>query len=200
MDPTCASWGTIFSGLLTPVIAISVAVIAYRQWRTAQNRLRLDLFDRCLAIHTEALEMISKVVTNQFDAADFAKFEPAVRRAKWLMDKDLERYFKEEFFPKILELQVLWAQGKGRSAGKIGQLLNGLWIKRTCLTQSSTASLKSRFDKIPYLLVRVERDRIATSPSRDAGICLSMAARRPSAAAMVRALSRSHLRCSPAPV
>jgi hypothetical protein len=111
MDPTCASWVTILSGLLTPVIAIAVAFIAYRQWRTAQNRLRLDLFDRCLAIHTEALEIIAKIVTHQFDTTDLTKFEPAVRRSKWLMDKDLERYFRKEFIPQFVELQVLYKLG-----------------------------------------------------------------------------------------
>jgi len=52
MSPTIPSWVTVLSAMLTPAVALSVAFIAYRQWRTAQNRLKLDLFDRCLAIHT----------------------------------------------------------------------------------------------------------------------------------------------------
>ena len=103
MNPTIPSWVTVLSALLTPAIALSVALIAYRQWRTAQNRLKLDLFDRCLAIHTEALEIISKVASNTIEPTDLTKFEPAARQARWLLDEEVERYFKKEFIPKVTD-------------------------------------------------------------------------------------------------
>ena len=104
MSPTIPSWVTVLSAMLTPAVALSVAFIAYRQWRTAQNRLKLDLFDRCLAIHTEALEIISKVAVNTIETTDLTNFEPAARQARWLLDEEVELYFRKEFIPKVVEL------------------------------------------------------------------------------------------------
>jgi hypothetical protein len=107
VNPACSSWIAIFSALLTPVIALSVAFIAYRQWRTAQNRLKLDLFDRCLAIHTAAVEIISNIITNQFDSGDLTKFSSTVRQARWLLDEEAALYFQKVFIPKIVDYSVL---------------------------------------------------------------------------------------------
>jgi hypothetical protein len=48
-------WTTYLLAMLTPLIAMIVAFIAFRQWRTAQNRLKLDLFDRRLALSAERM-------------------------------------------------------------------------------------------------------------------------------------------------
>jgi hypothetical protein len=41
--------GEAFQGGLPPVIAVCVAYVAFQQWRTARDKLRLDLFDRRLS-------------------------------------------------------------------------------------------------------------------------------------------------------
>lgn len=110
MSPTIPSWVTVLSAMLTPAVALSVAFIAYRQWRTAQNRLKLDLFDRCLAIHTEALEIISKVAVNTIETTDLTNFEPAARQARWLLDEEVELYFRKEFIPKVVELLMEYSR------------------------------------------------------------------------------------------
>jgi hypothetical protein len=46
--PTIPVWISTLSALLTPAIAILGGVIAYRQWRTARDILKFDLFDRAL--------------------------------------------------------------------------------------------------------------------------------------------------------
>lgn len=109
MNPTDVSWVTILSALLTPAIAVSVTIIAYRQWRTAQNRLKLDLFDRCLAIHTAALGIILRAVNNPTGSIDVVEFKPAVRQSRWLLDKEIERYFRQEFIPKVIDFHILWS-------------------------------------------------------------------------------------------
>lgn len=50
MADTC-TLVTGLNALLTPVIACAVGYIAYRQWRTAHNKLRLDLFDKRLQVY-----------------------------------------------------------------------------------------------------------------------------------------------------
>jgi hypothetical protein len=62
MNPACnPAWGVISSAFLTPLIAIIVAYIAFRQWRTAQNRLKLDLFDRRFAVYEAAQKLALEV-------------------------------------------------------------------------------------------------------------------------------------------
>ena len=41
----------VLSALLTPTIAIITTYIAYEQWRTNRNKLKLDLFDRRFAVY-----------------------------------------------------------------------------------------------------------------------------------------------------
>jgi hypothetical protein len=48
--------------LLTPVVAIAVGVIAFAQWWTARNRLKLDLFDRRWAVYVAVRELLSEIV------------------------------------------------------------------------------------------------------------------------------------------
>jgi hypothetical protein len=110
MNAACA-WVSVLSALLTPAVALAVCLIAYRQWRTAQNRLKLDLFDRRLAIHTEALGIILRAVTKPMEPLDLSAFETAVRQSRWLLDKEIEQYFRKEFIPKLVEFQVNWMAG-----------------------------------------------------------------------------------------
>lgn len=50
---TVPAWIQILQALLTPVIAIGVGIIAFMQWRTAHQKVVLDLFDRRLAVVNE---------------------------------------------------------------------------------------------------------------------------------------------------
>jgi hypothetical protein len=60
-------WVEIVSRPSTPIVATVAATIAgligYRQWRTAQNKLKLDLFERRLAVHTAAMRFLSHIMT-----------------------------------------------------------------------------------------------------------------------------------------
>lgn len=50
----------LFSGLLTPTIGITVAYIAWRQYQTAKDKLRLDLFDRRYRVYHALMKFVSK--------------------------------------------------------------------------------------------------------------------------------------------
>ncbi|QKK28598.1 hypothetical protein FE844_002965 [Rhizobium indicum] len=53
------AWILVLQALLTPAIAVAVGVIAFMQWRTAHQKVVLDLFDRRLAIVNEVNATIS---------------------------------------------------------------------------------------------------------------------------------------------
>jgi hypothetical protein len=50
-DVKVPRWVEVLSALLAPAIALLAAVIAWAQWRTARDRVKLDLFDRRMAAY-----------------------------------------------------------------------------------------------------------------------------------------------------
>src|SRR6476660_7859446 len=67
------------------------AYIAWRQWRTAHDRLKLDLFDRRLAAYQRLKDAVAPIASSgrvtQQDANHFAQ---AMRDMKFLFDKETE--------------------------------------------------------------------------------------------------------------
>lgn len=54
----------VLSGLLTPIIAILASYIAYRQYRTAKAKLKLDLYEKRLKIFKYFKTFIWQRITN----------------------------------------------------------------------------------------------------------------------------------------
>jgi hypothetical protein len=101
-------WTQVLSALLTPTIAVLVAIIAYRQWRTAQNRLKLDLFDRRFAVYDAARNLLSSVMTSGKAKDDeMEKFLAHTREAKWFLNDEIAEYFDKEFWGRAVDLQTL---------------------------------------------------------------------------------------------
>lgn len=89
-------WIQIFSALLTPVIAITVAVIGYLQWRTNQNKLKLDLFEKRYAIYEGIKDFISAVVQNgSAESDDLLKFIRSKQDALFLFKDDKVQYLQK---------------------------------------------------------------------------------------------------------
>jgi hypothetical protein len=57
-------WIDVLSALLTPTIAILGIYIAYQQWRTNKNRLKLELFDKRYEIFTNIKKFIANILTS----------------------------------------------------------------------------------------------------------------------------------------
>lgn len=53
------------AALLTPTIGIAVAIIAFLQWRTAHQKVLLDLFDRRQAVYSKLETAALSLVTNK---------------------------------------------------------------------------------------------------------------------------------------
>jgi len=100
---------------LTLVIAAIGAgvgfVIAYRQWRTAQNRLRLDLFDRRLVVYEAAMFFVASVLNNSkiLDGVDTTYMEKT-RSVRWLFDKAFEDHLLKYVYHEALNLHAITAE------------------------------------------------------------------------------------------
>jgi len=94
-------WTAYLAAISTPLIAMLAGgfggYVAWRQWRTAQDRLRLDLFEKRLAIYTATMKFLASILTSgRVDRDEEHLWSIAVREAKWLLNRDLEVYFYSE--------------------------------------------------------------------------------------------------------
>ncbi len=84
------------TGLLTAIVAILGAVIAYFQFITARRKLMLDLFDRRLKV-IEGIERVQgyALAHAEIDADRFNDFLSARAAARFLFDDDVQKYMQE---------------------------------------------------------------------------------------------------------
>jgi hypothetical protein len=115
---TCSDWMAYSSALLTPVVAIFASYIAWQQWRTAKNKLKFDLFTRRFSVYDAARSLLAGPLTND-TALDkpLQAFATGTREARWLFDKAIHTYLREELWAKAIDLQRLTAELDGLPPG-----------------------------------------------------------------------------------
>ena len=92
--------------------------IAWQQWRTNRNRLKLDLFEKRYAYYEAARELIGKILTSGRANDDVTlKFLMSTKGARFTVGKDIARYLDEELYSKAIDLQTLETELQGVGAG-----------------------------------------------------------------------------------
>jgi hypothetical protein len=86
----------VFKGLLTPLIAIVTAYIAWQQWKTNQRKLQLDLYDRRLRVYQQVISFIA-TATRDFKPEPQAviKFHAETAEADFLFGSEIHAYIRE---------------------------------------------------------------------------------------------------------
>jgi hypothetical protein len=134
-------------GWATALIAVAVAVIAWRQYRVAQAKLKLDLFDKRYAIFQQTWEILSAVIIsgtrekNWGLATPFNNFLP---QARFLFGPDVSKYL-DEASRKWTELHGLEAEGVVGNQ----ELIQKKWALTTWFEEQAKEGCKVMFD--PYL-------------------------------------------------
>lgn len=90
-------FATYISTLVSASIALPVAAIAYRQWRTANDKLRFDLYERRLAVYDAAANYLAMGINLGHDPSiDEVQVRSAYirawREARFLFGKDSNVY------------------------------------------------------------------------------------------------------------
>ncbi|WP_182851873.1 hypothetical protein [Metapseudomonas otitidis] len=102
---------TIFSGLLTPIIAALGITIAYRQWRTAHDKLRLDLFEKRLEVYDAIDLFVRKSALKHTDKEELAiVFFEAMKKARWLFEPNLLHFCRSKVYKCAADIADIWEE------------------------------------------------------------------------------------------
>jgi hypothetical protein len=83
-------------------------IIAYWQWRTANDKLRLDHFDRRFTVYNIARNLLATIMTTgRITSEDLYKFGSGVRETKWLLNDDIDNYFQNQLWKNANKLLTL---------------------------------------------------------------------------------------------
>ena len=95
-------FGSVFVALVAAGIA---GIIAYRQWKTAYDRLRLDLFERRYSMFESVMKTLAGVVSaGTITHNNQVQLIRTLRGAEFLFDRDMEEYLKDLRL-KLVELE-----------------------------------------------------------------------------------------------
>lgn len=112
--PASVHWTTYVTALLTPMIAIIAAWIAYSQWKTARRKLKLDLFEKRLEVYDAARTAIGQIIVHGKVSAEVeSAYLMGIAGAKWLFDKKMVEYLNQELWMIISKLHAVQAEQIG---------------------------------------------------------------------------------------
>jgi len=97
--------------IFAPVLAALGLLIAHRQWRTAQNKLKLDLFEKRLRVYEAVDKFIMSQLRKHGDKTQVEQeFLEALRSARWLFGKPIVSFCNSTIWGTAMELQELWEE------------------------------------------------------------------------------------------
>jgi len=100
-------WTAYVTALTIPVLVALGAFIAYRQWRTAQNKLKLDLFDKRMSVYQAVRDTLGHIASRgSISQEQQIKYLSGIQTAKWLFDQELHDYLNETLWHKIVDLEL----------------------------------------------------------------------------------------------
>ncbi len=87
---------TLFFSIGTLFLSVAVAAIAWQQWRVADNRLRLDLFDRRYKIYDAARKFLAVIIREAaFTNSELIEFNIGTSDAEFLFRADVVDYLSQ---------------------------------------------------------------------------------------------------------
>ncbi|WP_033834783.1 hypothetical protein [Stenotrophomonas maltophilia] len=93
-----------FTAFGQTVVAVAVGMIAYRQWRTARNKLKFDLFTRRLEAYNRVREAtIQAIAADWREEADHDVFL-SLRDVRWLFGQSVYDFVWKELYEPVVDL------------------------------------------------------------------------------------------------
>ena len=87
---------TLFVSIATLFLSVAVVVIAWQQWRIADNKLRLDLFDRRYKVYEATRKFLAVIISEAtFTQSQLVEFDIGTSDAEFLFEADVVNYLKQ---------------------------------------------------------------------------------------------------------
>ncbi len=78
---------------VTVIVGISVAVLAYQQYRLAKDTFHLDLFEKRFSVYKGVQVFLTKVMSKgRVELDDFFEFRAATQDAVFLFENDIPEF------------------------------------------------------------------------------------------------------------
>lgn len=128
-------WTAHLTALLTPVVAVLAAVIAgiiaHRNWRTAQNKLKFDMFAMRYKVYEELVKLMEVWSENWELQKSMMEFYALQQKATFLFNDKVNDYLERKLLPKLHEYSENYSQLHGTNPMKNGRALveNDLMLK-----------------------------------------------------------------------
>jgi hypothetical protein len=91
-----ADFVEISKAVLTPLIAVVAVYIAWQQWKTNQQKLVLDRYDRRLRVYEEVRKILSIILRDgKANTDDLLRFRTSVSEADFLFGPEIPKYIDE---------------------------------------------------------------------------------------------------------
>jgi hypothetical protein len=92
--PICVQWiQALGPTIVTIVVGAIAGSIAWRQWSTSHDRLRLDMYEKRFAVYSAARKLINTAeVHGQTTIDDLGDFYQGIRGAEFLFDGDTRTF------------------------------------------------------------------------------------------------------------
>jgi hypothetical protein len=112
--PADPHWTAYVSALSVPVVAAFAACIAWRQWMTARNKLKFDLFERRFAFYELVLGEIGNWMSDDHHPGRQDAFHEAQQMARWTFSPEVAEYFRGRFVERRRQFYQAYRQGTDR--------------------------------------------------------------------------------------
>lgn len=87
---------SLFFSIVTLFLTFAVVVIAWQQWRVAENKLRLDLFDRRYKVYDATKKFLAQIFRHAtFDDSQLFEFYAGTADAEFLFGVDVLDYLEQ---------------------------------------------------------------------------------------------------------
>ncbi len=97
----------LISSALTPIIAVTVAYIAYKQYKIDKDNLRLALYEKRFKVYQSVKEILAEASINPpVNIEAFSKFLTNIDESEFLFDNEISEYL-ENIHMKVIHLNNL---------------------------------------------------------------------------------------------
>lgn len=100
-------WTAYITAVVIPIIALIAAWIAFRQSQIARNKLKLDLFEKRMAVYETVQKTLGTAASRgRLTPEEEVSYLAGIHSARWLFGPEVFKYLDETLWHKIVDLDL----------------------------------------------------------------------------------------------